>query len=265
MAGESPRLIGVCSGKGGVGKSTVSVNLALALRDMGMAIGVIDADLYGPDIPRMFGITRRVDTRFVTLWNSPKNAKRERLRPVGALGVRLMSAQFLMGETQSFAVQAGFAAMLLNRFLTTVDWGDTEVIIVDLPPGTADLQQHVTSLPEMFGCVVVTTPQDVAHLDARKLVRLLTDRHVRVLGGVENMAGFRCPCCDTMIDLFRPTSPERAIWSDDLPKLASIPFHAEVTDGDHAGVPVVHAAPQSAPGAAFAQLAVTVKALALPT
>ncbi len=261
MAAGTPRLIGVCSGKGGVGKSTVSVNLALGLRDLGMTVGIIDADLYGPDIPRMLNITRKTDARFVTLWNSPKAGRRERIAPVERLGLRVMSAQFLMGETQSFAVPAGFGAMLLERFVNTVDWTDSEVVIVDLPPGTADLQQRATAIPQMFGCVVVTTPQDVSHLDARKLLSLLAQQRVRVLGGVENMSAFHCPCCDAEIELFRPTPATRAIWSAEVPKLASIPFHADVSDGDHAGIPAVHRAPQGAPALAFAELARSVRAL----
>ncbi|HVV35189.1 MAG TPA: P-loop NTPase [Acidimicrobiales bacterium] len=261
MAGDSPIFIGVCSGKGGVGKSTVTVNLALALRDLRMSVGVIDADFYGPDIPRMLNITRKVETRFVTLWDSPQSKRGRPLSPVECLGIKVVSAQFLMGEAQSFAVTGGFAGMLLDRFVNHVDWTGTDVVLIDLPPGTADLQQRATALPGMAGCLVVTTPQDVSHLDARKLLSLLRYRGVRVLGGVENMAAFRCPCCDAEIALFRPTPPDRAIWSASVPNLASIPFHTEVTDADHSGVPVVERAPDSAPASAFADLARHVSAL----
>jgi ATP-binding protein involved in chromosome partitioning len=257
----TPQLIGVCSGKGGVGKSTVSLNLALALNDLGRRVGVIDADFYGPDIPRMLNITRRAEARFINLWDSPKTAKARKLKPVDRLGLKVMSAQFLMGEEQSFAVTGGFAGMLLDRFVHHVDWTDTELVIVDLPPGTADLQQRTTALAAMAGFVVVTTPQDVAHLDARKLLSLFRQRGARVLGGVENMAAFRCPCCDTEIELFRPTPPERTIWSSRVPKLGSIPFHQDLTDSDAAGVPVVRRAPDSPPARAFASVAAEVNRL----
>jgi ATP-binding protein involved in chromosome partitioning len=166
-----------------------------------------------------------------------------------------------MGEAQSFSVTGGFAGMLLDRFVHHVDWSDTELVIVDLPPGTADLQQRTTALAAMAGFVVVTTAQDVSHLDARKLLSLFSYRGVRVFGGVENMAAFRCPCCDNEIELFRPTPPERAIWSDAVPKLASVPFHQELTDSDQAGVPVVRRAPHSPPALAFAGLAAEVSRL----
>jgi ATP-binding protein involved in chromosome partitioning len=250
----SPRLIGVCSGKGGVGKSTVSLNLALALQDLGKSVGVIDADFYGPDIPRMLNITRRTDARFVNLWDNPKARKRP-LKPVDVLGLKVMSAQFLMGEAQSFGVTGGFAGMLLDRFVNHVDWSGTDLVIVDMPPGTADLQQRTTALARMSGFVVVTTPQDVSHLDARKLLSMFAYSGARVFGGVENMAAFRCPCCDAEIELYRRTPPERAIWSTGVAKLGSIPFHQEVTDSDEVGVPVVRHAPDSPPALAFGSLA----------
>jgi ATP-binding protein involved in chromosome partitioning len=219
-----PDVVAVASGKGGVGKTTVAVNLSLALRDRGVRIGLVDADLHGPDVPRMLGLTRRRDTEGVMLWSNPKVSSGARPLPLEHDGIKLVSAQLLMGEAQPFAPDAGFARMLLRRFLDEVDWGDVQVLVVDLPPGTGDMIQHLASLRAVAGALVVVTPQDVAHLDARKLVALLRQRGVPILGGVENMAGMRCPHCDDTIELFPPTTPERTIWHDGVERLASIPF-----------------------------------------
>ena len=254
LVGSQPDVLAVASGKGGVGKSTVSVNLALALRDRGMRIGLIDADLHGPDIPRMLNLTRRVESRSIALWSK----KKTRVAPYERLGIKVMSSQFLLGESQAFATEAGFGGMLLKRFLDNVDWGDTQVLVVDLPPGTGDVLQQIASLRAIAGVVIVVTPQDVAHLDAKKLLSLLGDRRMPVLGGVENMAGMRCPHCDEVIDLFPPTPPDRSIWAMGLQQLASIPFDPALGRADALGVPVVANEPDSVPARAFAELAESV-------
>lgn len=224
MRQHVPDLVAVASGKGGVGKSTVAVHLSLALRDRGVRVGLVDADLHGPDVPRMLGLTRTRDSKSIMLWTAagvrPKALEHD--------GIRLVSTQLLMGETQAFAPDAGFAGMLLKRFVEVVDWGDTELLVVDLPPGTGDVLQHLASLRALAGAIVVVTPQDVAHLDARKLVTLLQQRGVPILGGVENMAGMRCPHCDELVELFRPTAPERTIWHQGVERLASIPFDRSI-------------------------------------
>jgi ATP-binding protein involved in chromosome partitioning len=223
-----PDIVAVASGKGGVGKSTVAVNLALALRDRGVRVGLVDADLHGPDVPRMLGLTRIRDADSVMLWTNPKAGGDARPKPLEHDGVRLVSTQLLMGETQAFATEAGFAGMLLKRFVDVVDWSDTQLLVVDLPPGTGDVIQHVASLRALAGAIVVVTPQDVAHLDARKLVALLRERGVPIIGGVENMAGMRCPHCGELVELFPPTTPERTIWHQSVEKLASVPFDRDV-------------------------------------
>jgi len=249
-----PDIVAIASGKGGVGKSTVSVNLALALRDLDLRVGLVDADLHGPDIPRMLNLTRRSDSSGMTLWSPPSQDGR-RPRPLDHLGIRVMSTQFLMGESQAFAPDAGFAGMLLKRFIDVVDWGDAQLLIVDLPPGTGDLIQHLAGVRALAGAIVVVTPQDVAHLDARKIVSLLNARGINVIGGVENMADMRCPHCDEGIELFLPTAADRTIWHQGVERLASIPFHPALTRADRTGVPVVESDPHSAPARAFAALA----------
>ena len=255
-----PQLVAVASGKGGVGKSTVSVNLAMALRDRGRRVGLIDADLHGPDIPRMLNLTRRVDSSGITLWSSSHRRGRARIEPIERLGIRVMSTQFLLGESQAFATDAGFGGMLLKRFLSDVDWGDADLLLVDLPPGTGDVLQQIAATRSIEGAIVVVTPQDVAHLDAKKLLSLFRDRGVPLLGGVENMAPMRCPHCGDAIDLFPPTPPERSIWGTGVPRLASIPFDAALGRADLRGVPVVVSDPDSAPALAFADLSASVDA-----
>jgi len=254
-----PDVVAVASGKGGVGKSTVTVNLALALRDRGVRTGILDADLHGPDIPRMLNLTRHKEARSITLWTNPKVAgAADRPKPIERYGVRVVSTQLLLGERQAFAPEAGFGGMLLKRFLDDVDWGDTQLLVVDLPPGTGDVLQQLAGLRALAGALVVVTPQDVAHLDARKVVSLLESRSIPVIGGVENMAPMLCPHCGDPVELFPPTDPSRTIWNDGVARLAAIPFDPALGRAEQRGVPVVEGEPDSAPARAFAALADTV-------
>jgi ATP-binding protein involved in chromosome partitioning len=250
-----PDVVAVASGKGGVGKSTVAVNLALALRDRGVRTGLVDADLHGPDIPRMLNLTRRKEATGVTLWTNPKVAGAARPKPLERYGIGVVSSQLLIGEGQAFATDAGFGGLLLKRFLDVVDWSDTQVLVLDLPPGTGDVLQQLMSMRALAGALVVVTPQDVAHLDARKMLSLLDARRVPIIGGVENMAPMPCPHCGDPVELFPPTASDRTIWHDGVVRLASIPFDPALGRADQRGVPVVEGDPDSAPARAFAVLA----------
>ena len=159
------RVVTIASGKGGVGKSTISLNLALALAERGHQVGLLDADLYGPDIPMMIGLTRQERLRSWDLWRSSGPV---RLEPVERFGIRVMSAGFLLGEDQALAFAAPLVQVVLHQLLTRVAWGELDELLVDLPPGTADLQQQLLRLARPSGAVIVVGPQDVAHLDARK-------------------------------------------------------------------------------------------------
>jgi ATP-binding protein involved in chromosome partitioning len=214
------RIVAIASGKGGVGKSTVSLNLATALAARGVATGLLDADLYGPDLAAMVGLTRRTEAAHVEVWRDA-TAKEQ---PVETHGIKLMSAQFLIGEDQPLALTQPMAALLLGRFRDGIDWGDTDVLLVDLPPGTADLQQLVSKHLGLAGVVMVVTPQDVAHLDAKKALTMFRSAKVPILGGVENMAGLVCPCCDTRIDVFPACPEDRTIWATGVERLVSIPL-----------------------------------------
>lgn len=242
-----PDLIAVVSGKGGVGKTTVAVNLAFALRASGVRVGLVDGDLHGPDVPRMLGVTRRREATGVTLWTNPRTTGGRRPRPLEVDGLPVVSNQLLLGEEQAFDTEATFGGLLLSRFVETVDWGDAQVLVVDLPPGTGDALQQLAAIRPLAGALVVVTPQDVAHLDARKVVTLVRGRGIPILGGVENMAGLRCPDCGARVDLFPPTTPERTIWHQGVEQLVSIPFDPQL--------------PRDAP--AFAELARVVSAAVL--
>jgi ATP-binding protein involved in chromosome partitioning len=216
------KLIAVASGKGGVGKSTVSLGLARALADAGHAVGLLDADIYGPDIPLMLGLKQTRDLRRWELGRSPRFGRVE-LEPVDVAGIKVMSVGFLLAEPQMFAMPAMLASFIGDQLVHNVRWGDIDYLIVDLPPGTADLQQHIFSTMGLTGAILVVGPQDAAHLDARKVLSLLRDAGVTVLGAVENMRGLRCPHCGEMLDVFPPVAEERSLLRE-VELLVSIPL-----------------------------------------
>ncbi len=252
------KAIAVCSGKGGVGKSTVSLNLAVSLAEQGHVVGLLDADLYGPDIPRMIGIARTKDAKHLDLWR----ADAEREEPFERFGVKIMSAGFLLGEGQSLSLQAGLIDLLLVRLTKGVSWGELDYLIVDLPPGTADLQQQLMVRLRLAGAVVVVTPQDVAHLDARRVLDLCRRAKVPVLGGIENMDGLACPHCDERIDVFPRVREDRSIWRAGVERLGSIPLDPSVAADGDLGTPTVITHPDSVHAVAFRDLAARLHASA---
>jgi ATP-binding protein involved in chromosome partitioning len=236
---EHVPVIAVASGKGGVGKTTVAVNLALALTTLGFATGLVDVDIYGPDVPRMMGLRRRAEASSVTLFARP-GAPDARLQTVSQYGVQLASAAFLLGENQALAFEGGMAQLLVRRLLSDSDWGELDYLVMDLPPGTADIQQYVFALSGRPMCVlVVVTPQVIAHQDARRLISHLKrgDGGVDV-AGVENMSGQVCPGCGETTPLF-PAAPEaESIWRL-IPRLASVPFSYRAAQDADQGRPVM--------------------------
>jgi ATP-binding protein involved in chromosome partitioning len=218
---ESPakHTIAVASGKGGVGKSTVTLNVARALAE-DAAVGVLDADLYGPDIPAMLGLTRLRDAERWTVWSRGER----RLRPIEERGLKLMSSAFLLGERQVMPWSSLTLPFVLRQLVADVEWGELDYLLVDLPPGTADLQTEVFETVPLDGVLLVVGPQDVAHLDAKKVVTLVRDAGVPLLGAVENMSGFVCPHCGERHDVFPPVLHERSLWADGVERLAAIPL-----------------------------------------
>ena len=216
------KVVAVASGKGGVGKSTVSLNLARALAGRGAAVGLLDADIYGPDIPLMLGLKQTRDLRRWDLGRNPRFG-RLALEPLEIVGLKVMSVGFLLAEGQAFEMPGMLAELVGRQLIEHVRWGELDYLIVDLPPGTADLQQRLFATVQLAGAVVVVGPQDAAHLDARKLLAMLRDSGVPVLGAVENMRGLRCPHCGELVDVFPVVSDERSILRE-VPLLGSVPL-----------------------------------------
>jgi ATP-binding protein involved in chromosome partitioning len=216
------KIVAVASGKGGVGKSTVSLNLARALAEQGHRVGLLDADIYGPDIPLMLGLKQ---TRELKQWALGRNPSfgAPRLEPVEALGLKVMSVGFLLAEQQAFELPAALLSGVTRQLIDGVDWGVLDVLVVDLPPGTADLQQHLFANENVAGALIVVGPQDAAHLDARKLVSVLRSAGVPIIGAVENMSGLACPHCGERIDVFPRVHESRSVLRE-IPLIGTVPL-----------------------------------------
>ena len=200
----------------------MSLDLARALAERGRRVGLLDADVYGPDIPLMLGLKQ---TRELRRWDIGRNPRfgRIELEPVETAGIKVMSVGFLLAESQMFAMPAMLASFIGDQMVRNVRWGEIDYLIVDLPPGTADLQQHIFTTMGLAGAIIVVGPQDAAHLDARKVLSLLREADVRVLGAVENMRGLRCPHCGETLDVFPPVAEERSLLSE-IELLVSLPL-----------------------------------------
>ncbi|GCE03590.1 hypothetical protein KDAU_09190 [Dictyobacter aurantiacus] len=231
----------VGSGKGGVGKSTVSVNLAISLAKLGVRVGLLDGDAYGPSIPMMVGVRKRADARseaILPLAERRDLAAEKKIQPLLRYGVKLMSVGFFIGEEQAVAPLPDALGMLMRQLLFSVNWGELDYLIIDLPPGTSEPQATLCREFELSGAVLVTTPQDIARIDTAKAVTMFQRMSVPILGVVQNMAGLLCPHCGQMVEIF-PASPEPRAQLDDLPLLGRIPLDpAAVTNGDK-GYPIV--------------------------
>ncbi len=238
--GAIRNVVAVASGKGGVGKSTVAANLALALRDEGASVGLMDADVYGPSQPLMFGLSGRQPA-----------VTDGKIHPLEAHGIRIMSIGFLVEEGRSVVWRGPLIHKALAQFFEDVAWGALDYLVVDLPPGTGDAQLSLCQLVPMTGAVMVTTPQKVALIDVQKGVDMFRRLRVPVLGLIENMSSFVCPCCGTRSDIFDHGGGERAAKEWGLPYLGDIPIDPRVRAGGDSGVPVVLSHPESAAAEAF--------------
>jgi ATP-binding protein involved in chromosome partitioning len=221
-------VIAVASGKGGVGKSTVAVNLAAGLADLGARVGLFDADVYGPNVPRM-----------VAADEAPKATDDEQLVPPERFGVKLMSMAFLLGEDDPVIWRGPMVHSVVTQLVEDVTWGALDYMIVDLPPGTGDTQLTLLQNVPVTAAVIVTTPQEVALDDAKKGLRMFGRHDTNVLGIVENMAGFRCPDCGSTHDLFGSGGGKAFAEANDLPLLGSIPLDPAVRMGGDTGEPAV--------------------------
>ncbi|MGY0619789.1 iron-sulfur cluster carrier protein ApbC [Lysobacter sp. A378] len=233
-------VIAVGSGKGGVGKSTTAVNLALALAADGAKVGVLDADVYGPSVPMMLGISGRPD--------SPDGKS---IEPMRAHGVEAMSIGFLVEQDTPMIWRGPMATSALSQLLNETRWSDLDYLIVDLPPGTGDIQLTLAQKIPVAGAVIVTTPQDVATLDAKKALKMFEKVEVPVLGLIENMAVHVCSNCGHAEHVFGEGGGQRMASQYDVPLLGSLPLERLIREQGDAGVPVVLAQPDSAAAKAY--------------
>jgi ATP-binding protein involved in chromosome partitioning len=240
-------VIAVSSGKGGVGKSMVSTNLAVALAKQGLTVGLLDADIYGPNIPLMFGETRRPQVS--------GGKGQERIEPLETHGVKLMSLGFLLEKEQPAIMRGPLISGILRQFLEQVAWGPLDVLVVDMPPGTGDAQLSLVQTIDLDGAVMVTTPQDVATGDVRRGVKMFERVNTRVLGIVENMSGFTCPSCGETHDLFGRGGGEALAKEMGLEFLGSVPLDPAVRVAGDTGTPTVAGAPDSPAGRALVAVA----------
>jgi ATP-binding protein involved in chromosome partitioning len=238
-------LIAVASGKGGVGKSTVAVNFALALAAEGAKVGVLDADIYGPSQPRMLGLVgRRPETRDGKL-----------LEPLVALGLEAMSIGFLVDEQQPMAWRGPMVTSALNQLLTQTHWGDLDYLIVDMPPGTGDIQLTLAQRVPVSGAVIVTTPQDIALADARKGLEMFQKVHVPVLGVVENMSLHICSRCGHEEHIFGEHGGRTLSEQYGVPLLGNLPLDRRIREETDQGKPTVAADPKGPLARAFTDAA----------
>src|SRR4051812_4768103 len=245
---EVRHVVAVASGKGGVGKSTVAANLAVTLAQLGHRVGLLDADIYGPSVPTMFGI------------NQKPRVVGNRIYPFEKFGLRLMSLGFIL-ETDTPVIWRGPMVMrAIEQMLGDVEWGALDYLVLDLPPGTGDAQLTVTQRISLAGAVIVTTPQDVALIDARKGLAMFRKVNVPVIGIVENMSTFVCPHCGETTDIFKHGGGRRTAELLSTAFLGAIPLDPQIVLGGDAGVPIAVENPRGPHAIAFHQVAEAVVA-----
>ncbi|RDZ63257.1 MRP family ATP-binding protein [Haloferax sp. Atlit-12N] len=221
-------IIAVASGKGGVGKSTVAVNLAAGLSKLGARVGLFDADIYGPNVPRM-----------VAAEEAPQATQDQTIVPPEKYGMKLMSMAFLVGDDDPVIWRGPMVHQLLTQLVEDVEWGSLDYLVLDLPPGTGDTQLSILQTLPLTGAVIVTTPQNVALDDANKGLRMFGKHDTNVLGIVENMSTFRCPDCGNRHDIFGAGGGREFAASNDLPFLGALPLDPAVREGGDGGKPIV--------------------------
>jgi ATP-binding protein involved in chromosome partitioning len=241
-------IIAVASGKGGVGKSTVAVNLALALRDLGLKVGILDADIYGPSMPKLLAIREK-----------PQTAGGTRLKPIMRYEMPVMSIGFLVEEETPMIWRGPMVMSALTQMLREVEWGTLDVMVVDMPPGTGDAQLTMAQQVPLKGAVIVSTPQDLALIDARRGIAMFRRVNVPVLGIVENMSTFICPHCGTRSDIFGHGGARHEAERLGVPFLGEVPLDMAIREKSDAGQPVVATEPDGARAQSFRAIATRVR------
>jgi ATP-binding protein involved in chromosome partitioning len=238
-------VVAVASGKGGVGKSTTSVNLAIALSQTGASVGLMDADIYGPNVPLMMGLKDRPQVQ----------GEEGRIQPVLRYGIKLVSIGFFLDESKPVIWRGPMVHGALQQFLRDFEWGEFDYLVVDLPPGTGDAPLSLAQLIPLSGVVIVTTPQDVALQDVSKGMAMFRQLEVPVIGVIENMSYFVCPNCSEKHELFGRGGGERIAQTFQVPFLGQVPLQPNVRIGGDEGQPVVMTDPDSAAAQAFTNVA----------
>ncbi|MBL4785193.1 MAG: iron-sulfur cluster carrier protein ApbC [Cohaesibacteraceae bacterium] len=241
------KIIAVASGKGGVGKSTTAVNLALALQALGNRVGILDADIYGPSLPRLLGISGR-----------PKTKEGKILRPMEGYGLKVMSMGFMVEEDTAMIWRGPMVISALTQMLREVDWqedGELDVLVVDMPPGTGDAQLTMAQQVPLAGAVIVSTPQDLALLDARKGISMFNKVNVPLIGIVENMSYFLCPSCGERSEIFGHGGARMEAEKLNTPFLGAVPLHMEIRQSSDEGRPIVVSNPDSEHSRVYKEIA----------
>jgi ATP-binding protein involved in chromosome partitioning len=241
-------IIAVASGKGGVGKSTTAVNLALGLSALGLKVGMLDADIYGPSLPKLLAIRER-----------PQMLGGTRLKPITRYGLTVMSIGFLIDEETPMIWRGPMVISALTQMLREVEWGTLDVMVVDMPPGTGDAQLTMAQQVPLKGAVIVSTPQDLALIDARRGVAMFRRVNVPVLGVIENMSYFLCPQCGTRSDIFSHGGARHEAERLGVPFLGEVPLHMAIREKSDAGLPVVATEPDGPHAAVYREIAVKVR------
>jgi ATP-binding protein involved in chromosome partitioning len=236
-------IVAISSGKGGVGKSTVAANLAIALAQQGARVGLMDADIYGPNIPRMMGV------------NAPPPVENEKIIPLQAYGVKIMSLGFMIERDQPAIWRGPIIMKIITQFLRDVQWGELDYFLVDMPPGTGDAQLSLVQATMVHGAIIVTTPQEVASGDALRGAKMFQRVAVPVLGVVENMSYFICPHCEHKHRIFGEGGGKNLADELDVPLLGEIPFFSGVLSGGDRGEPIVVSDPETPAAKALYDLA----------
>lgn len=242
-------IIAVASGKGGVGKSTTAVNIALGLRDLGLKVGMLDADIYGPSLPKLFAIKEK-----------PQTVGGTRLKPIERYGMQIMSIGFLIDEETPMIWRGPMVMSAITQMLREVEWGKLDVMVVDMPPGTGDAQLTMAQQVPLKGAVIVSTPQDLALIDARRGVAMFKRVNVPVLGVVENMSYFLCPECGTRSDIFGHGGARHEAERLGVPFLGEVPLHMTIREKSDAGLPVVATEPDGPHAKIYRDIAANVLA-----
>lgn len=241
-------IIAVASGKGGVGKSTTAINIALGLRDLGLRVGLLDADIYGPSIPRLTGINEK-----------PTVDDDKKMIPIQRFGMPLMSIGFLVGEETPMVWRGPMVMSAIRQMLWDVAWGTLDVLIVDMPPGTGDAQLTLAQQVPLKGAIIVSTPQDLALIDARRGIAMFSKVNVPTLGIVENMSYFQCPECGTRSDIFGHGGARHEAERLKVPFLGEVPLHMAIRETSDAGTPVVESEPNGAHAAIYRAIGERIK------